>query len=116
MSESEIEAAAERYGRFQLYESSEAGDELRLRDTAMLATWACHRLAADRAEREERAKPIDARRLPVALGGHREVTACMRGGVELWHFAGDATSVVSIPECTTQGAMDDLIRVLKGGE
>lgn len=109
---SEFEAAAERW-----LTPARGVVDLGKRHAAalLLADWAVTRLAADRAEREERARMIDASRLPVSLGSCRELTKGSRNGVALWHYAGDGTSVVDIPECNTQGALDDLLRVLKGG-
>ena len=121
---SEIEAAAERLERWRQCraEMRENCHEyamdrmLQVQDEKTLIDWALSRLADDRAEREERARPIDAGRLPIKLTECREIDARRGGGVDLWHYFGDGTSVIEIPECKTQGAFDDLLRILKGGD
>lgn len=122
---SEIEAAAERVmriaqheGRRDVYGGSRTYQRNKYSlDLLMVAAELTRRLAADRAEREERARQIDAEWLE-SLGftpdGVLELGPTGRamwgkncGHVWLWGYP-DAT-------CSTRGQLLDLLRALKGG-
>lgn len=120
---SEIEAAAERWGRFfrgqigsierDEYYHSALLDE----DRDALCQLAVERLAADRADREERARPIDAEWLEsigfasvsIELGVWHEARSGAFSG--LWIRAAR-----HLPHITTRGQLLDLLRAMKGGD
>lgn len=128
---SEIEAAAERWGRFfrgqigsierDEYYHSALLDE----DRDALCQLAVERLAADRADREERARPIDAEWLE-SIG-----FASVSIELAVWHEARSGGMRMSLshtfsglwiraarhlPHITTRGQLLDLLRAMKGGD
>jgi hypothetical protein len=101
---SEIEAAAERW-RSGMYNVG---------DGKLLADWAVARLAADRAEREERARPIDAEWLEsrgIPAGAYVVGGVSIKRETPLTYYAQDCR--IDTPR--DRGGWDDLLRVLKGG-
>lgn len=100
---SEVEAAAERYEADEYDHSRGMRDEyyepiLKHDDRNRLADWAVARLAADRAEREEQARPIDAERVVAVAARLRSYDTCNDDDID-----------------EAAGLLLDLLRVLKGG-
>ena len=97
-------------------------------DEELLIDWALDRLASDRAEADERAKPIDVEFAVAALGGSMSFAAHALGGATVTVWAtrlspsgfgigivhGDTEYVHNLT-ITTRGQLLDLIRALKGG-
>ncbi len=127
---SEIEAAAERKRRHQAMRvatnewvdyCSGGGDSQETRDNATLADAYLARLAADRAEREERARPIDE--------AWMKSIGCKKMAINRWKTQEQIRVNVWLVECVrwmvkidgwlvqmqTRGQLLDLLRVLKGG-
>ena len=110
----ELKAAAEEwrvsrtYHPFQLDAPIETIKAMRVLADAMLA-----RLAADEAERAEREKAIDEEWFATIQQKKCgfEVLRTNRGLLQLWMFAGDATTWISLPPMT-RGQLLDLLRAL----
>lgn len=138
---SEIEAAAELVLRWD----GEFDGGTTRQAAQRLAKWVRDRLAADRAERDERSRPIDEvflrsrGFLPDGTCDGREFGCRIWGAdedvsygehaafqikvsmidhstwLECYDTAGDTIGLTEIPIARTQGALGDLLRVLKGG-
>lgn len=142
-SEEPIEAVAERWRRKTdpaVYSESDLMFEVpqrRLADLERLANAMVARLAADRSEAAERAKPIDAEwclangarhwkagdeyvfdDCKVRWGVNHGPGETLRGGVSIESTSevSQQRAVVSLPSITTRGQLLDLLRALKGGE